>query len=292
MRIGLARLVLSIPAPTLLRPSIQHIARHPRYQSTHATSGSGAPGTASLSPRWLSDVKTRIGKCIMFGLDPSQTKEAGLILQEMVADWRELVAGSEGFLTGKGRTGLFRQQVVWGEMDSMGHVNNVVYNRYAESARVNWTMNFANVLDPLHKAEWMSLMTPKDIGLILRSIKTEYKFPMKWPDRVTVLHKLRDQPNSDTDHFMLDVLILSEVHRRPAARCVEDIVVYDYKIGGKARLKPFMVDKFRETFELQEQAKEKYGSRVRELLNRVRELEQSSWDKVDAKEDMGSAAHG
>lgn len=112
---------------------------------------------------------------------------------------------------------------------------------------------------------------------------------MKWPDKVTVLHKLRDQPNSDTDHFILDVLILSEVHRRPAARCVEDIVVYDYKIGRKSPLKPFMVDQFRETFALQEQAKEKYGIRVTELIKRVRELEEGSWDRPDAKEDMGSA---
>ena len=50
-----------------------------------------------------------------------------------------------------------------------------MYNRYAESARVNWTLNFA-ASDPQHKAEWMELMTPKSVGLILRSIKTDYKF--------------------------------------------------------------------------------------------------------------------
>jgi hypothetical protein len=51
----------------------------------------------------------------------------------------------------------------------------VMYNRYAESARVNWTLNFA-ASDPQHRAEWMELMTPKSVGLILRSIKTDYKF--------------------------------------------------------------------------------------------------------------------
>lgn len=50
-----------------------------------------------------------------------------------------------------------------------------MYNRYAESARVNWTLNFA-ASDPQHRAEWLELMTPKSIGLILRSIKTDYKF--------------------------------------------------------------------------------------------------------------------
>ena len=56
-----------------------------------------------------------------------------------------------------------------------GHVNNVMYNRYAESARVNWTLKFA-AQDPTHKKEWLELMSPKSIGLILRSIKTDYKF--------------------------------------------------------------------------------------------------------------------
>lgn len=115
--------------------------------------------------------------------------------------------------------------------------------------------------------------------------------PMTYPDRVTVLHKLRDRPQSDTDHFILDVLILSEVHRRPAARCIEDIVVYDYKAGRKSPLKPFMVDKFRETFDLQQQARQKHGNRVAELLRRVRELEQDSWDRPDAEEDLGSATN-
>lgn len=104
-----------------------------------------------------------------------------------------------------------------------------------------------------------------------------------------MLHKLRSKPEQDTDHFILDVLILSEAHRRAAARCVEDIVVYDYRSAEKSPLPSFMVDKFVKTFELQEQAKEKNSARVKTLLNRVRDLEKSSWDKPDAVEDLGSA---
>ncbi|OSS46432.1 hypothetical protein B5807_08515 [Epicoccum nigrum] len=248
------------------------------------------PATEKLSPRWLSDVRARIGKCIMFGIDDMQTNEAGSILQEISSDWRELLAGSEGFLTGEEYRGLYRQEVVWGEMDSMGHVNNVMYNRYAESARVNWTLKFASQ-DPAHKKEWLELMSPKSIGLILRSIKTDYKFPMKWPDRVTVLHKLRSKPEQGTDHFILDVLILSEAQRRAAARCIEDIVVYDYRTAKKSALPPFMIAKFQKTFQLQEQAKAENSARVRQLLTRVRELEESSWDRPDAVEDFGSAAN-
>jgi hypothetical protein len=55
----------------------------------------------------------------MFGMKPKQIDEASEILQELARDWRTLVAGSEGFLTGKGRVGLQSQAVVWGEQDKM-----------------------------------------------------------------------------------------------------------------------------------------------------------------------------
>lgn len=88
-----------------------------RHRSTEA-----APLQDAIAPpnsRWLSDVKQRIGKCITFGLQPQQVHEAGLILQEVARDWRELVAGSEGFLTSPHRRGLHRRRVIWGEQDAM-----------------------------------------------------------------------------------------------------------------------------------------------------------------------------
>lgn len=105
------------------RPLLAHLASplpaYRRFPCAYYSSASGdpsAPPAASLSPRWLSDVKSRIGKCITFGLKPEQTQAAGRMLEELARDWRELVAGSEGFLTEKSRRGLYRQDVVWGEM--------------------------------------------------------------------------------------------------------------------------------------------------------------------------------
>lgn len=66
--------------------------------------------------------------------------------------------------------------------------------------------------------------------------------------------------------------------------------MYDYRSAKKSPLPPFMTSKFQETFKLQEEAKETNSNRVRVLLDRVRELERSSWDRADAKEDFGSAA--
>lgn len=111
---------------------------------------------------------------------------------------------------------------------------------------------------------------------------------MKWPDHISVYHKLRSPPSSSTESFILDVIILSELHQRPAARCVEDIVVYNYREGKKTPLRPFMVEKFQETYELQERAKKENSGRVQGLIDRVESLERSSWDRPDAKEDIGA----
>lgn len=111
---------------------------------------------------------------------------------------------------------------------------------------------------------------------------------MKWPDRISVYHKLRSEPTAGTDSFILDVLIMSELHQRPAARCIEDIVVYDYTVSKKTALKPFMLDVFQDTWLLQEEAKRKNSDRVTQLLERVRRLEKESWDRVDAVEDLGA----
>jgi|SRR5450432_1800861 hypothetical protein len=112
---------------------------------------------------------------------------------------------------------------------------------------------------------------------------------MTWPDKVSVYHKLRSSPSSLDDFFILDVIILSEQQQRAAARCQEDIVVYNYKKGKKTPLRPFMVEVFRETIRLQEEAKEKNTQRVLDLLREVESLEKESWDKIDAKEDFGGA---
>ncbi|OJD22319.1 hypothetical protein ACJ73_06334 [Blastomyces percursus] len=178
-----------------------------------------------------------------------------------------------------------------------GHVNNVSYVRYAETARVNWARNIGTHVDRANKRAWINLLGSTGVGLILKSIKIDYKFPMAAPDKISVYHKLSHPPpapsspaSSSYSSFQLDVLILSEAHQRPAARCHEDIVTYDYQLGRKVKtLPPFMMDQFRKTWELQEESRRTWGLKVKEIEDRVRGLETSSWDRPDAVEDMGSS---
>lgn len=55
----------------------------------------------------------------MFGLNQEQIDEVGNITRIAARDWRQLLAGSEGFLTGRGRAGCEGREVVWGEMVSV-----------------------------------------------------------------------------------------------------------------------------------------------------------------------------
>jgi hypothetical protein len=111
---------------------------------------------------------------------------------------------------------------------------------------------------------------------------------MTWPDRISVYHKLRTRPTKSTDAMILDVMILSEVRQRPAARCLEDCVIYDYRKGRKASLPPWMFEQLEKTFDLQEVSKSENSRKVKEILERVRALERRTWDREDAVEDVGS----
>lgn len=98
---------------------------------------------------------------------------------------------------------------------------------------------------------------------------------MKFPDRITVLYKLVEPPTYDTTSLKMEAWILSEQHRRVAARCVDDTAIYDYTSGKKSVLKAFMVDKLQQTFELQEACKKKYTEEANRTITAVEELKRA-----------------
>jgi acyl-CoA thioester hydrolase len=65
-------------------------------------------------------------------------------------------------------------RVAWGEMDAYGHVNNAVFMRWFESARVEW---FEAVQFPEEDGK---------SGPVLRTASIEYLVPVTYPDTITV----------------------------------------------------------------------------------------------------------
>ena len=74
-----------------------------------------------------------------------------------------------------------RIPIRWGDMDAMGHVNNTVYFRYMEQARISWF----DALVP-EKAAW------KDTGIVIANASCNFKLPLNYPGTVEV--QLRVDP--------------------------------------------------------------------------------------------------
>lgn len=74
-------------------------------------------------------------------------------------------------------------------------------------------------------------------------------------------------------------LVLSEKHQRPAARCLEDIVIYNYRPvdktqrPGKVLVPGFMKAQFDEITRLQKEAKYDALDCIRDITERVDVLE-------------------
>ena len=65
--------------------------------------------------------------------------------------------------------------VAWGEMDALGHVNNVRYIAWAETARI-----------ALFRQLGMATLPGDPVGPILARVECDYLEPVEYPARVTV----------------------------------------------------------------------------------------------------------
>jgi acyl-CoA thioester hydrolase len=68
-----------------------------------------------------------------------------------------------------------RIPVRWGDMDAMGHVNNTVYFRYMEQARISW---FDRLVP--EDAAWQS------IGIVIANASCNYKRAITYPATVEI----------------------------------------------------------------------------------------------------------
>lgn len=65
--------------------------------------------------------------------------------------------------------------VQWGDQDAYGHVNNVVYFRWMESARIEY----------FRRGNWGSVDN-RGVGPILASIKCDFRRQLKYPDALLI----------------------------------------------------------------------------------------------------------
>jgi len=115
------------------------------------------------------------------------------------------------------------QDVAWGDMDAMRHVNNVVYFRYFENARLEY---FARL-------EWFRYEEESGVGPIIRDTQARYRRPLTYPDRIFIGARLG---RLEADRFTLEHRLVSAQLRDVAAEGQVTVVAYRYGEQQKAPL--------------------------------------------------------
>jgi acyl-CoA thioester hydrolase len=113
--------------------------------------------------------------------------------------------------------------VQWRDMDASQHVNNVVYLKWIESARIHF---FRELIGG-------SLVDEESIGPILAWQECKYICPVTFPDTIVVgirrLEVLKDR-------IVTEAVVYSKTLQRMVAISKQQTVAYDFKLRVKAPL--------------------------------------------------------
>ena len=105
--------------------------------------------------------------------------------------------------------------ILWGNQDAFGHVNNVVYFRWCESARVAY----------LNDTGLQDLMSQANLGPILASITSDFLRQLNFPDTVRIGARIT---RIGTKSVTMEHAIYSDTLQAVAAKATSVIVLFDY----------------------------------------------------------------
>jgi acyl-CoA thioester hydrolase len=115
------------------------------------------------------------------------------------------------------------QKIVWGDMDSMNHVNNTKYFYYCETARIE----FIKLLFPnfgIHASSQMKT------GLALAETSCRFKVPVTYPDTLLIGTTVSA---IDENQFWVKHLMYSDKLGLIAAEAKARMVHFDFEKGKR-----------------------------------------------------------
>lgn len=115
--------------------------------------------------------------------------------------------------------------VQWGDEDSFGHVNNVVYIRWLETARIAY-------MEQCGLQQWLRRGS---IGPILASIHCDYRRPIHYPDTVLLGSRLAKLGNSS---ITIAHVVYSQQQAAVAAEGQSVVVFFNYDENRAIPLPP------------------------------------------------------
>jgi acyl-CoA thioester hydrolase len=118
---------------------------------------------------------------------------------------------------------VVEQAVVWGDMDSFRHVNNVVYFRYFENARLEY----------FRRLDWDGIQEAIGVGPILAATWARFRRPLTYPDTIWIAARIG---KLSEDRFTLDHRIVSRQQGEVVTEGEGTVVAFHYARGVKAPL--------------------------------------------------------
>ena len=124
--------------------------------------------------------------------------------------------------------------VQWGEMDAFNHVNNVVYIRWCETARIElfrkiWGERGLNMKE---------ILEDNGVGPILANFNVNYKIPISYPDNVIIQTRVAKIGNTS---FNVEHQVFTEkMGNSVVAEASSVVVMLNYKTGEKFNLNSSM----------------------------------------------------
>lgn len=113
--------------------------------------------------------------------------------------------------------------VQWGEMDALKHVNNVVYIRYFETARIEY-FSQSGIWDAFVK---------EGIVVVLGKIECNFLRPLVFPDEITVMARVKSIGNSS---LVVEQAVFSQ--KLGLCACGDAVVVCTDPATGRKSIMP------------------------------------------------------
>ncbi|EKZ9224669.1 acyl-CoA thioesterase [Vibrio vulnificus] len=119
--------------------------------------------------------------------------------------------------------------VAWGEMDALQHINNVVYFRYFETARIEY-FNKINLMDEIKRNQ---------IGPVLSETQCRYRIPVTFPDTLLIGSRVSEVGE---DRFTMEYQVVSKKMGKVTTTGSATVVMFDFKNQCKTQLPAVLRD--------------------------------------------------
>ncbi|WP_372368101.1 acyl-CoA thioesterase [Candidatus Uabimicrobium sp. HlEnr_7] len=113
--------------------------------------------------------------------------------------------------------------IAWGDMDAFQHVNNIMYFRYFENARIAY----------FEKTSITEHMQQTKLGPILAETNCRFRMPLTYPDNISVGARVTQMKK---DRFAMEYIVFSNKVQKVAAKGTGLVVYYNYTKNCKTQI--------------------------------------------------------